>query len=138
MLDDLQTIADTLDLAFYYGESQALNIKADAVRDDQLVLFHEGYVAGQITESQQGAFEPVYSLKLWLLIPSKLSDNPDQRKPRFMQLNALMLTRLLPAIERNYELSSISIVEGLNLKDRNLDGLRVTLTAKPRVTAAYC
>lgn len=137
MLSLLQTIADTYGLTFIYGEAEAFNQLADNVIDGQKVLYHEGYVAGPLSIDQQGAFDQSYDLRVYVLLASELADTPLERRPGFEELEPL-LHRILDSISKHYILTPGRVQEGLNLTNRNLDGLRFIGTANPKVPLSYC
>ncbi|GAB3552878.1 hypothetical protein [Spirosoma fluminis] len=145
MLSTLDQITQTLGLVFLYGEPQAFDVEADRETDpglntpgrEQFILYHEGYVGGPLREDAQGAFEPNYALKLYVLLPSQQTDQPVHRRPGFEQLEPL-LYHVLDKLRKDYVLSGMIMKEGINLTNRNLDGIQVALTATPKILSVLC
>ena len=139
MLSTLTHIAAERGLTFLYGEKEAFNILADYTDPSLIVMYHEGYVAGSVVEDAQGAWEPSYNVRIWLLIKNTgLSDNPVDRVPRFAQLEPLMY-QILTDLGKDYIVKSpVTFSEGINQVDKNLDGIRFVVNCVSKLPVAYC
>jgi len=97
------------------------------------ILYHEGYLEGTSTQDQQGAWEPVYNLKLWLLIRNTgLNDGPSERVFRLEDLEPMMY-QALNIIKESYDIiGNVPFSGVLNVTDTNLDGIRFVINAKSK------
>lgn len=143
MLSTLTQLAESFGLNFEYGEATAFNIKADKLEWEKypICMYHEGYVSGSTSEDSQGAWEPSYNLRIWLLIRNGgANDKPIDRVPRFAQLEPLMY-QLLSTLEKTYDIKSpVTFSEGVNIKlaDKSLDGIRFVANCVARAPVVYC
>lgn len=137
MLSTLTALAESFDLDFYYGEMPAFNQAVDNAETDKTIMYHEGYVAGSSTADQQGAWEPSYNMRIWLLTESGgLNDKPFERVPRFESLESLMYT-ILSKLARRYTIrGNVPFEEGVNIKmtDKHLDGIRFVVNCVAKET----
>jgi hypothetical protein len=140
ILTNLSTIAQRFCHVFLYGEPKGFNIDLNSVPTDSdtTILYHEGYIAGPVKIDQQGGFEPNYALKLCLLIPSEPGDATVTRRSRFEELEPVLYA-VINELSKEYEISNLVLSDGVNFRyDKNLDGIRVTLNAKPNEVYTFC
>ncbi|GAB3994609.1 hypothetical protein GCM10028807_32580 [Spirosoma daeguense] len=138
MLDQLEQITSQLSalsqskggpaVLFGYGTRAQLNVLAD-LHEREVLLFHEGYLQSQPRILTNGAFQRVYQLTLFLFIPSALSDKPEQKRAH-IDLLAPISMRLYQLLDNAGIINNAneSANFSLNLTDRNLDGIRLTLS----------
>jgi len=129
MIATLEKIACEEGLPFRYGKWKEGNVLADDEPDGRW-LFQNGYVNGTFGLSSDNSIDITYNVNLWLWADSQLSDLPEKRGPELLDLN-LQAIRLYKRLSMYGEVSRATFVEGINLFDRNLDGINLVFTFTP-------
>ncbi|ARK09006.1 hypothetical protein A6C57_01025 [Fibrella sp. ES10-3-2-2] len=136
MLATLETIALEEGLPFRYGKMPDENDAADDELASQW-LFQEGYLNGTLRLDPDNAVTVTYTVSLWILLDSRLAYIPADRGP---QLVALLqrLVRIYRKLGNHGSLGTASFIEGVNLLDRNVDGLRLNFSFTPTLPFTVC
>lgn len=128
MLDKLEQMATDLGMVFRYGEDSDLNNDADKHHVlDGYLLFHSGYLTADLNEDAQGALEYRHRLLLLICAPSALPDKPKDKRLIAEGLD-LQLRRVYARLKKLGQISGARVELGLNLTDRNIDAIRLSLT----------
>ena len=136
MLATLESIARAEGLPFRYGSTSSENIAADDQIDGEW-LYQEGYLNGQLRLDSDNAVSVTYTVNLWLMNPSALDALPAQRGPQLIAI-LLRLIRIYRRIAEHGTVGTANFIEGINLLDRNVDGIRMTFTFTPTLPMAVC
>lgn len=123
----LQSIADTNGWNFLFGSEKDFNIAADWVDPNAPTLFMSGYgTAFSASYDAQGARIATYSVLLFLVTQSQITDEPENRQPYFDDIERLSDILVGGLIKGSVTWSNESRLEIKNLNDQNTDGHRIT------------
>ena len=136
MLATLETIAQTEGLPFRYGYRPDENILADNQITDRW-LYQEGYLNGTIRLDADNSISLTYTVNLWLLTLSALPLLPAERGPKLIALLD-QLIRIYRRVGAFGSLGPASFIEGINLFDRNADGIRLSFSFTPFSPITVC
>ncbi len=137
MLATLQTVAQQEGIDFRYGTLPEENQEADDSPVDGDYLFQEGYLSGTLKLNNDNSLTLTYSVTLWYMAQSKLADRPEDRGPELLRILNSMV-RIYRKLGGFGELSPAQFQEGINLLDRNVDGMRLKFTFTPFTPLTVC
>lgn len=137
MIATLEQIALSENLPFRYGtlpEENATHADDEPAGD---WLFQEGYLNGTMRINDDNTVILQYNVTLWLLADSRLAHLPQDRGPELIAIMA-RLTKIYRKLANHGEVGTASFREGINLLDRNLDGIRLFFTFTPNQALKVC
>ena len=136
MLATLETIAESEGLPFRFGSLFDENISADSQISGDW-LFQEGYLNGSLRLEADNSVSITYTVNLWILAPSNLADRPARRGPELIGLLGKLI-RVYRKISNYGNVGPGNFIEGVNLLDRNVDGIRLSFSFTPLLPFSVC